>query len=97
MGQITEKSLSLIGKDVSGLHLSFDMDVMDPEIAPGVSTLAPGGMNYREAHLALTLLAETGLVRSIDFVELNPARDIRNRTAELLVDLLRTSLGHKIM
>ena len=70
---------------------------MDPEIAPGVTTAAPGGMSFREAHLALTILAETGLVRSIDFVELNPARDMRNRTAELAVDLIKTSLGHKIM
>lgn len=97
MGSLTELTLELVGSDISGIHLSFDIDVMDPEIAPGVTTMAPGGMSYREAHLALTLLAETGLVRSIDFVELNPARDIRNRTAELMVDLVKTSLGHKIM
>ncbi|MBX9688719.1 MAG: arginase [Candidatus Obscuribacterales bacterium] len=97
MGRLSELALELVGKDISGIHLSFDIDVMDPEIAPGVTTVAPGGMSYREAHLALTMLAETGLVRSIDFVELNPARDIRNRTAELAVDLIKTSLGHKIM
>jgi arginase len=97
MGKLCELALSLIGTDINGIHLSFDIDVMDPEIAPGVTTVAPGGMSFREAHLALTILAETGLVRSIDFVELNPARDIRNRTAELAVDLIKTSLGHKIM
>lgn len=97
MGKLSELALELVGSDVSGIHLSFDIDVMDPEIAPGVTTVAPGGMSYREAHLALTLLAETDLIRSIDFVELNPARDIRNRTAELTVDLIKTSLGHKIM
>lgn len=97
MGKLSELALELVGSGISGIHLSFDIDVMDPEIAPGVTTVAPGGMSYREAHLALTLLAETGLIRSIDFVELNPARDIRNRTAELTVDLIKTSLGHKIM
>ncbi len=97
MSKLSELALELVGQDISGIHLSFDIDVMDPEIAPGVTTVAPGGMSYREAHLALTMLAETGLIRSIDFVELNPARDIRNRTAELAVDLIKTSLGHKIM
>lgn len=97
MGRLSELALELVGSDIQGIHLSFDIDVMDPGIAPGVTTEAPGGMSYREAHLALTLLAETGLVRSMDFVELNPARDIRNRTAELTVDLIKTSLGHKIM
>lgn len=97
MGMLSEMALELVGSGISGIHLSFDIDVMDPDIAPGVTTLAPGGMSYREAQLALTLLAETGLVRSIDFVELNPARDIRNRTAELTVDLIKTTLGHRIM
>jgi len=97
IGGLCERALELVGADVAGLHLSFDIDVMDPEIAPGVTTVAPGGMSFREAHLALTILAETGLVRSIDFVELNPARDIRNRTAELAVDLIKTALGHTIM
>lgn len=97
MGMLSQLALDLVGTGISGIHLSFDIDVMDPEIAPGVTTLAPGGMSYREAQLALTLLAETGLVRSIDFVELNPARDIRNRTADLTVDLIKTTLGHRIM
>ncbi len=97
MGKLSELALELVGSDITGIHLSFDIDVMDPEIAPGVTTVAPGGMSFREAHLALTMLAETGLIRSIDFVELNPARDIRNRTAELAVDLIKTTLGHKIM
>ncbi len=97
MGMLSQLVLELVGSDIAGIHLSFDIDVMDPEIAPGVTTMAPGGMSFREAQLALTLLAETGLVRSIDFVELNPARDIRNRTAKLTVDLIKTTLGHKIM
>ena len=97
MGMLSKLIIELVGLDIHGIHLSFDIDVMDPEIAPGVTTHAPGGMSYREAQLALTMLAETGLIRSIDFVELNPARDVRNRTAELTVDLIKTTLGHRIM
>lgn len=97
MTKMAQRTIDILGKDISGIHLSFDIDVMDPEIAPGVSTAAPGGMAYREAHLALCLLAETGLVRSIDFVELNPAQDVRNKTAELTVDLVKTALGYTIL
>lgn len=97
MGMLSQLVLELVGSDIDGIHLSFDIDVMDPEIAPGVTTQAPGGMSYREAQLALTMLAETGLIRSIDFVELNPARDIRSRTSELTIDLIKTTLGHRIM
>lgn len=97
MGMLSQLIIELVGLDIHGIHLSFDIDVMDPEIAPGVTTQAAGGMSYREAQLALTMLAETGLIRSIDFVELNPARDIRNRTAKLAIDLIKTTLGHKIM
>lgn len=97
MGKIMELSLSAIGKDIAGLHVSFDLDVMDPEIAPGVSTSSRGGLNYREANLALTLLAETGLIKSIDIAELNPAHDLGNKTAELAVELIQTSLGYSIL
>jgi arginase len=97
MGRVTDLALGAVGQDVSGIHLSFDLDVLDPDIAPGVSTPARGGMNYREIHLALSLLAETGLVRSVDLVELNPAFDIQNRTADLAVELLQTCLGKSIL
>ena len=97
MTRLSNLAVELLGSDISGIHLSFDIDVLDPEIAPGVSTHAPGGMSFREAHLALCILAETGLVRSIDFVELNPAQDIRNKTAELTADLVKTALGHTIL
>lgn len=97
MTRMADRIVEILGDDIDGIHVSFDIDVMDPEIAPGVSTAAPGGMNYREAHLALCILAETGLVRSIDFVELNPAQDTRNKTAELAVDLIKTALGYTIL
>ncbi|MBS2007633.1 MAG: arginase [Cyanobacteria bacterium SZAS TMP-1] len=82
---------------LKGLHVSFDLDVIDPDVAPGVSTESRGGLTYRESHYALELLADTGLVTSIDIVELNPARDIRNQTAELAVDLVQSALGKNIL
>jgi len=97
LGRVTDLSLGAVGSDISGIHLSFDLDVLDPEIAPGVSTPARGGLNYREIHLALSLLAESQLIRSIDLVELNPAFDIQNRTAELATELILTCLGKRIL
>ena len=97
LGRVTDLALGACGSDVSGLHLSFDIDVIDPDIAPGVSTPARGGLNYRESHLALTLLAESELLRSIDIVELNPAFDVQNRTAELAVELILSCLGKRIL
>ena len=97
LGRVTDLALGSVGSDVSGIHLSFDLDVIDPDHAPGVSTPARGGLNYRESHLALSLLAESQLIRSIDIVELNPAFDIQNRTAELAVELLLTCLGKRIL
>ena len=82
---------------IKGLHVSFDLDVIDPDVAPGVSTESRGGLSYRESHHALELLADTGLVASIDIVELNPARDVRNQTAELAVDLVQSVLGKNIL
>lgn len=75
------------------LHVSFDVDVLDPEIAPGVGTTAPGGMSYREAQLCMEMIADTGLVGSLDIVELNPALDVRNKTAVLAVDLVESLFG----
>lgn len=97
LGRVTDLSLGAVGSDIAGLHLSFDLDVIDPEIAPGISTPARGGLSYRESHLALSLLAETQLIRSIDIVELNPAFDIQNRTADLAVELLLSTLGKSIL
>jgi arginase len=75
------------------LHVSFDVDFLDPEIAPGVGTTVPGGMSYREAQLCMEMIADTGRVASLDIMELNPALDIRNKTAVLAVDLVESLFG----
>ncbi|MGE8279235.1 MAG: arginase [Stenotrophomonas sp.] len=75
------------------LHVSFDVDFLDPSIAPGVGTTVPGGVNYREAQLVMEMIADTGLMGSLDIVELNPLLDHQNRTAELAVDLVESLFG----
>ena len=75
------------------LHVSFDVDFLDPDIAPGVATTVRGGPGYREAQLCMEMVADTGRLASLDVMELNPALDIRNRTAELAVDLIESLFG----
>jgi arginase len=75
------------------LHVSFDVDFLDPEIAPGVGTTVPGGPSYREAQLCMEMIADTGRLGSLDVVELNPAFDVRNKTAVLAVDLVESLFG----
>jgi arginase len=75
------------------LHVSFDVDFLDPGIAPGVGTTVPGGPNYREAQLAMEMIADSGRMGSLDIVELNPVLDDHNRTAELVVDLVESLFG----
>ena len=75
------------------LHVSFDVDFLDPEIAPGVGTTVPGGPSYREAQLCMEMIADTGRLGSLDVMELNPALDVRNRTAALAVDLIESLFG----
>lgn len=87
-----EQALAGLGRDTH-LHVSFDVDFLDPDIAPGVGTLVPGGPTYREAQLCMEMLADTRLVRSLDVVELNPALDVRNETALLAVSLLESLFG----
>jgi arginase len=78
------------------VHVSLDMDVLDPDVAPGVGTPIRGGLSFREAHLALELVAESGLAGSLEIVEVNPILDRENTTAELAVDLLASALGARI-
>ncbi len=78
------------------LHVSLDVDFLDPSIAPAVGTTVPGGTTFREAHLVMELLHESGLVTSLDLVELNPFLDDRGRTARLMVDLLASLMGRKV-
>ena len=79
--------------DNTHLHVSFDVDFLDPSIAPGVGTTVPGGPNYREAQLVMEMIADTGRMGSLDIVELNPALDNHNGTAELAVDLVESLFG----
>lgn len=78
------------------LHVSFDVDFLDPALAPGVGTLVPGGATYREAHLVMELLHDSGLVRSLDIVELNPFLDERGRTARVAIELVGSLFGQQI-
>jgi arginase len=79
------------------VHVSLDMDAMDPEVAPGVGTPVRGGLSYREAHLAMELIAESGLASSLDVVEVNPILDRENETAQLAVELVASALGARIL
>ncbi|MCB1385401.1 MAG: arginase [Nitratireductor sp.] len=83
--------------DNGWLHISLDVDFLDPEVAPAVGTTVPGGATVREAHLIMELLHECGAVRSLDLVELNPFLDVRGRTAKLLVDLTSSLFGKTIL
>jgi arginase len=79
------------------VHVSLDLDVVDPEVAPGVGTPVRGGLSYREAHLAMELVAEAGLMSSLDVVEVNPILDRENQTAELAVELVASAFGARIL
>lgn len=95
--RVIEEAIRLAGLGTSGIYVSLDMDALDPEFAPGVGTPVRGGLTYREAHLCMEMLADTGLVRGIDIVEVNPSLDMRNATAELAVELLLSLLGKRII
>ncbi len=97
MENVMERALQIAGKDVAGLHVSLDIDVLDPDVAPGVSTPAVGGVNFREMRLALEMLYISKLVRSIDVVELNPALDDRSKSAHVTVELLEHCLGKTLL
>jgi len=92
MKRTMETALQGMSEDTH-LHVSFDVDFLDPSIAPGVGTTVPGGPNYREAQLVMEMIADTGRMGSLDIVELNPVLDNRNATAELAVDLVESLFG----
>jgi arginase len=94
MGMRQTMLQALAGLDAdTHLHVSFDVDFLDPDIAPGVGTTVPGGPTYREAQLCMEMIADSGRLASLDIVELNPALDVRNRTAVLAVDLVESLFG----
>jgi arginase len=90
-----QEAVSLL-QGQGGIHISFDIDAVDPLEAPGVGTPWPGGLTYREAHLAMELLAETGYVSSMEVVEVNPIADHENRTGKLAAELILSALGRTI-
>lgn len=94
---VIEEAIQVVTRDTAGIWVSFDMDVIDPEEAPGVGTAVPGGMTYREAHLAMEMLADTGKLVGLDLVEVNPVLDERNRTAEIACELILSALGKRIL
>jgi arginase len=94
---VVEQALAFAGDKTAGVHVSFDLDVCDPSIAPGVGTPVKGGLDYREAHMVMEILADSGLLRALDLVEVNPILDDRNMTAILGVELAASALGQKIL
>jgi len=97
IAQVMERALTLAGRGTAGIHVSFDMDVCDPAIAPGVGTAVKGGLDYREAHVVMEMAAESGKLMSLDLVEVNPTLDLRNTTAELGTELALSAMGKQIL
>jgi arginase len=94
---VIDEALKLASDGTAGIHVSFDLDVCDPAIAPGVGTPVKGGLDYREAHLIMEVVADSGLLRALDLVEVNPILDDRNATAILGAELASSALGQKII
>jgi arginase len=94
---VVEQAIAIAGRDTGGIHVSFDLDVCDPTIAPGVGTPVRGGLNYREAHMAMEILADAHRVIALDLVEVNPVLDVQNTTAVLAAELAASALGMKIL
>jgi len=94
---VTEQAIRLVGRGTAGIHVSFDLDVCDPGIAPGVGTPVKGGLDYREAHMVMEMIADSTLLRALDVVEVNPTLDVQNNTAVLGTELVLSALGMKIL
>jgi arginase len=97
IASIVEQALAIAGHGTGGIHVSFDLDVCDPTIAPGVGTPVKGGLDYREAHMVMEMIADSGLLKALDLVEVNPILDDRNMTAILGAELASSALGQKII
>ena len=97
IAKVAERAIELASNGTGGIHVSFDMDVCDPLIAPGVGTPVKGGFDYREAHMIMELVADSGQLVALDLVEVNPTLDIRNTTAEFGTELALSALGKGIL
>jgi arginase len=94
---VMKRALALAGKDTMGIHVSFDVDVCDPAVAPGVGTPVRGGLDYREAHMVMEMIADSGRLMALDLVEVNPILDIQNQTAILGAGLIASATGKRII
>ena len=97
VGAVLDEVLAALRRTSAGVHLSLDLDGLDPEVAPGVGTPVRGGLSYREAHLLCEMVAEDGRLTSLDVVELNPTLDVRNHSAEVGAELILSALGQRIL
>ncbi|MCM3240253.1 arginase [Heyndrickxia oleronia] len=97
MTKVMEETISYLKDKTDGVHLSLDLDALDPSDCPGVGTPVLGGISYRESHLAMEMLAESGMITSAEFVEVNPILDERNRTAMVAVALMGSLFGEKLL
>jgi arginase len=95
--EVMDRALAVAGDGTAGIHLSLDMDAVDPDEAPGVGTPVRGGMTYREAHLAMEIVCDSNNLNSMEIVEVNPVLDQANRTANLGVELVLSALGKRIL
>ena len=94
---VIQEAIELATRGTAGFHLSFDMDAVDPQEAPGVGTPVRGGITYREAHLAMETVCDSGRMTSMEIVEVNPVIDEANRTALLAVELVMSAMGKRIL
>jgi len=97
IARVAERAIALASQGTGGLHVSFDLDVCDPSVAPGVGTPVRGGLDYREAHMLMELVADSQRLVALDLVEVNPTLDLRNTTAEFAVELALSALGKRII
>jgi len=97
MRAVMQQAIDAVSGGTVGFHLSLDMDAVDPSEAPGVGTPVPGGITYREAHLAMEMVCDSGRMTSLEVVEVNPVMDEANRTALLAVELILSALGKRIL
>ncbi|MBI4601231.1 MAG: arginase [Planctomycetes bacterium] len=96
IASVMDEAVHVASNGADGVHVSFDMDVVDPQTAPGVGTAVPGGLSYREAHLVMELVHDAGVMTSLEVVETNPFLDVRSQTAKLGVELILSALGKSI-
>jgi arginase len=97
VARVAERAIALAAEGTGGIHVSLDMDVCDPAIAPGVGTAVKGGLDYREAHMVMEMVADARRLVALDLVEINPTLDLRNTTAEFATELALSALGKRIL